>query len=272
MSHNWTRLIAIAALPRSGTTVTAALLGAHSRVHAVFEPWNGHQQVIDPAASMPWTDFLTSFVPDPPEGRDVLLVKETSTLDPFLDRMDELLATTPPEVARELVVLVRNPFHIFLSLVQARRDWWGAPETQADAETFMRWARRSRRNLKRLGTLARTHDALVVPYEKLTSKPQAPRFLSRTLGLRFEDEQLAFDQTVDKKTIRGDIGLSKAPRPLSDASTDRREAEFEAIRPALESLPEYRWAVRQRRAVRQLPGIFRFSEHEDKAVAAFEAD
>ncbi|WP_375287127.1 hypothetical protein [Sphingomonas sp.] len=267
---SWTRLIAIAALPRSGTTVTAALLGAHSRVHPVFEPWNGHRERIDPAAPMPWPDFLTTFAADAPADRDVLLVKETSTLDPFLDRIDELLRTAPAGVARELVVLVRNPFHIFLSLVQARRDWWGAPETQADSDTFVRWVRRSRRNLRRLGDLARDHDALIVPYEKLTAKPQAPRFLSRTLGLRFEDEQFAFDRTVDPKTIRGDIGLSKAPRPLSDASVDRREAEFEAIRPALESLAEFRWAVRQRRAVRQLPGIFRYSDHVDKAVAAFE--
>ncbi len=248
------------------------MLGAHSRVHALFEPWNSHRETIDAAAPMPWPAFTQAFVAEPPVGRDVLLVKETSTLDPFLDRLDELLRTAPPEVDRQLLVLVRNPFHIFLSLVQARRDWWGAPETQADAETFQRWARRSRRNLRRLGDLARAHDGLIVPYERFTTKPNAPRYLTRMLGLRFEEGQTSFDRTLDRKAVHGDVGLSEAPRPISDSSTERRQAEFETIRPAIEHLPEYRWAIRQRRAIRQFPGILRFSEQPEAAMALFESD
>ena len=268
----WKKLITIAALPRSGTTVTTALLGAHSRVHPIFEPWNAHRQMLDAKASMPWSDFVARFAAEPPAGKDVLLVKETSTDDAFIERIDELLRTTPSAVDRRLLVLARNPFHVFLSSVQARRDWWGAPDTVADADTFTRWVRRNRRHLKRLGELSRAHDALVVSYDRLTTQPNMPHRLTQALGIAFEQGQLTCDRKVDPEAIRGDVGLSQAPRPLSDASVEKRQAEFQAIKPSLEHLPEFRWAIRQRRAINRMPALATFGENADTLTEVFDAD
>ena len=221
------RFIGLAGLARSGTTLLCSVLGVHSHIAAVYEPFNASKdRPLPPQLGI--DGFFTEF-PTDMHGKEILLVKETATQLAFIERTADLLRSVEPPIRPELIVLLRNPMHAFLSTLEAQKKWWGgAHEVSADA--FQRWAHHNLIALARLLQMAREFDALIVSYEGFVAhKEHLVPGLMHQLGLEFEDRQLSFEKHVDKQQVRGDITIATAPFAISDARVQEREAELAAV-------------------------------------------
>lgn len=239
----WKRLIALVALPRSGTTVTTAVLGAHSDVYEVYEPWNASKETLDAGEPMSYAEFVDRFAP-PLADRSTLLVKETITSARYVDRLVQVLSEAPPTVDKTMILLLRNPFHVFLSECEARRRWWGATDLVVDLATFQRWANRTLQNYRRLAAAAEAFDALCVSYEALVAEPEVTTRLMQMLGLTPEDRRDDYFAHIDLGRVRGDRNVSDDAQALHGRSVESRQGEFEAIRPVVRQAPQF-VAIRQ---------------------------
>ncbi len=227
------QVIGLLGQPRSGTTLLASMLGAHPRINAIFEPWNmarnlNRTQLATQAAGL--DDFLQSFEVKMSPEQDVLLVKETTAYPTYADNLGSLLASLPAAVAPGLIIIVRNPIHVYLSEIEARRKWWGADELAVSAQTFDSWARRTLDSIVALKRLAERFDGVVIAYEKLTKSPESVGKLLRFFGLRLRQEQIDYQHHIGHLRVAGDLGVEKDPQPVSDVSVARRAVEFEQVR------------------------------------------
>ena len=259
LDQRFRALVAIIAPPRSGTTIVTAALSVHSDVLAIFEPWNANARRVDSAASMTFDEFVATFVP-PRKPGSVLVVKETATYLHYVDRVDELLDTAPARLTRRLVMILRNPFHVFLSEVQARREWWGAEDLAIDAETFSRWAQRMLHSCRRLADLAVKHDGLLLSYDAFSRFPEGVNALTRMIGLEHEPAQDAFEQHLDRSAVRGDLRVSTAPQPISSRSIDHRDEELAGTIDLFAHADEYAAIERLAQAFASLPSLSRARE------------
>jgi SAM-dependent methyltransferase len=218
------RVVGLLSLPRSGSTLLNSILSVHSDVKAVYEPWNANKG-ISFTHGMSLGEFMEVFKVDL-GGKTNLVVKETATQLEYVDNLSDLLASVVAPLRTELVVLLRNPIHVFLSEVQARKDWWGEKDIQISIQVFDRWADRTVLALKKLLDAAVRHDAVMISYEFLVaSKDLAVARLMGELGLRFEEIQLNFEQHFDKSQVRGDVNLATNPIGISRSSVERRQRE-----------------------------------------------
>jgi hypothetical protein len=264
------KLVAIIAPPRSGTTVITAALSVHSDVVAVFEPWNANKERIDSAQSMAFDAFVATFVPAGRPG-SVLVVKETATYLRYVDRVRDLIDSAPPETTRHLVVILRNPFHAFLSEVQARREWWGAVDLEIDAQTFSLWAKRMLTSCRRLADLAETYNGLLLGYDAFGRDINGMQALTRMVGLEPERAQFEFEKHLDRSSVRGDLHVSNEPRPISPRSIDRRDNELAEVVDRFSAAPEYPAIQRLAEAFTALPSLS-FARQQPAILGAMKGD
>lgn len=260
------KVVAIIAPPRSGTTIVTAALSVHSDVQAVFEPWNANKGRIDSAESMTFDDFVRTFVPAEPGG-SVLVIKETATHLRYIDRVRELIDSAPVTTSRHLVLILRNPFHAFLSEVQARREWWGAVDLEIDVATFSLWAKRMLPSCRRMADVAESHHGLILSYDSFSRDINGMQALTRMIGLEPERAQLEFEKHVDRQSVRGDLHVSNEPRPISPRSIDRREDELAVVVDRLARAPEYPAIERLAAAFAALPSLS-FARQQPGLLAA----
>jgi hypothetical protein len=217
-------VLGLLGLARSGTTLLCSILGVHPGIEAVYEPFNAEKKRELPP-NLRLDRFFAEF-PIAMNDKEILLVKETGTQIAFLDRTAELLRSATPPIRRDLIVLLRNPLHAFLSILEARKNWWGG-EHEISAEAFQSWSRHNLAALGRLLRLGREFNAVLVSYERLVAdKERLVPELMRHLGLPFVERQLNFEQHVDRRQVRGDITIEKNPTAISDARVRERDAEL----------------------------------------------
>jgi sulfotransferase family protein len=169
----------------------------------------------------------------------ILLVKETATQPAFLDRTADLLRSLAPPFRGDLIVLMRNPLHAYLSMLEAQKKWWGGAH-ELTAETFGAWARHNRAALLRLLRLAGEFNAVLVSYEALVAdKERLVRSLMRQLGVEFEERQLSFEKYVDKRQVRGDITIATEPFAISEERMQQRAAELAAAEERLVAAADF---------------------------------
>ena len=255
-------LVGVIALPRSGTTVVTAVLDVHSRVFGVYEPWNANKDSLDSEAMPSYREFLDRFATKAAPEADVLLVKETATSQRYIDRMGDLMRISDAS-RKQLVLILRNPLHVFLSEVQARQEWWGAPDLRINAETFSLWAQRTLDALRRLTKMAEEFDTLLLSYERFAGSLRGVNALTEALKLAPEPAQREFEKHLDRSRVRGDNNVGSAPRPVSSASVQQRASEFEMIRPQIEQAAEYPRIKAIAELFAKLPIISRAEDQQD---------
>lgn len=231
------KMVALLGLARSGTTLLCSMLGVHSAIEAVYEPFNASKDRELPA-QIGIDRFFAEF-PTPMGNKNILLVKETATRIAFLDRTADLLRSVAPPLQAHLIVLLRNPLHAFLSNLEAQKKWWGGAH-ELSAEALQGWAHHNLPALARLLHLAREFNAIIVSYECLVAdKERVLGVLMHQLGLGVQQPQLTFEQHLDKGRVRGDVTIATEPFPVSDERVKRRAAELEAADEQLRQAPQY---------------------------------
>jgi hypothetical protein len=225
-------LIGIAGLPRSGTTLLTAVLDAHSRCEALYEPWNGAPdrlgyQRFDRESLLRQVGLTLP-------ASATLVVKETSTRIEYLDCIEHLLSAVSNPQDRLFCWIVRNPWHVYFSSVQARRAWWGEEGLEVNLTSLDRWLQGAAAGLRRLTVLARRMPAVVVCYERLVERPASViAALMAETGLPFEAGQLHYEERIDRLKVRGDVDLWRAPAPIAATARDLRTKELAAWRTEL---------------------------------------
>ena len=235
------KIIGLVGLPRSGTTLLSSILAVHPRIEAVYEPWNrGVNDVLQQARpDIRLDEFITQFAGSI-GGKDVLLVKETATHLTYLDNVARLLRAAAPAIDTDLIVVWRDPFHVFLSEIEARQKWWGNPDVVISAREFDRWADPRAGGLGRMIGFGREFNGLVVFYEALVGdKDRVVPALMNELGLGFDPRQEQYEKYLDTKKVRGDISIVTQPSPISDLSTRQRGRQLLEVRETIKDAAWY---------------------------------
>jgi ubiquinone/menaquinone biosynthesis C-methylase UbiE len=218
------RVVGLLALPRSGTTLLSSILGVHSNIRSVYEPWNANKKV-EVRELITINTFFHVF-PTAMEDKTTLLVKETASKIEYLDKVAELLRSVDVPIERSMITLLRNPLHVFLSEVEGRKTWWGESNLEHTIDVFDAWAARTIASIKRLLRLGGEFSTILVSYEALvTRKRETIQSLMNFLELPFEEEQLRFESYVKRSEVRGDINIATDPKEISTFSLERRTQE-----------------------------------------------
>lgn len=223
----FTDIVAIIGLPRSGTTLAASLFDAHPATVTCYEPWNrsegkGLQGGMSPQ------DLISRFKLERNSDASIFVLKETSVDFQGLQWLAGFLAHNAKTHKVRVVWSLRCYRHTYLSFVEGARKWWGHTDRQVGADDYNRWVRRAAKSTDALIELYQKFPGAVYAYEALTSDPDGgiPRLMS-ALELPFSERQLDYRQHIAKTQIRGDISMSKDLRPVSSQSVDKREQEWQ---------------------------------------------
>jgi hypothetical protein len=232
------QVIGLIGVPRSGTTVITSFLAVHSRIYAVYEPWNvvRHDGIRGRVRTI--NGFMRRFAPAL-DGKNVLLIKETFTQPCYVEALGAVLKTARPPLARRLVVTLRNPFHVFLSQFEARRKWWGHTDLVLSPLQFDDWANKTLRRMRFIVRMARRFDALFVSYERFVEDPNVRRALMAELRLSYEPAQDFYQRYLRTENVRGDERVREQPQPISDEPVKRRTLEVGKIQPIIASAKRY---------------------------------
>ena len=223
------KVIGIAGLPRSGTTLLTSILGVHSDIFAIYEPWNATKKAGSVRNAINLTEFLEQTKPRL-VNKTNLLIKETATQLQYLENLQHLLTTLDHEVERELLILVRNPLHTLLSEVQARREWWGEEGLQITEDLVARWAERTLKAVVFLDRMGAAHNALLVSYDALAKNVQLIETIMHEIEIPLEARQYEYEKHLDTKIVRGDVSVAAGPRPITGDSIAKRELEAGVLR------------------------------------------
>jgi len=232
-------LIFLISLPRSGSTMLQRILGSHSQIHTVSEPWimlhplyalkrQGIQSEFE------WTlsrnamdDLLKQF----PEGEEVYIRALQAMADVVYSRLRELsgkplfLDKTPryyfiiPELARvfpeaRFIFLQRNPLAVFSSIL---KSWFGNNPVQLkNSYNYTDLTKGPRLILEGMQELG--HRAFRVKYEDLVSQPgREIRQLCDRLNIPFEDEMLNYNERCQLTGRYGDqLKVNQYARPVDE--------------------------------------------------------
>ena len=232
------RLVGVLGLPRSGTTMFAAVLDAHDDVTSIYEPWNAHKKELAAGTKQITVNSLIAEAETQSNVARTMVVKETTTQPSFVKGLSGILDQALTPISRHLLILLRNPLHSFLSQIDGRRKWWGEASLEITQEVFAAWASRTLDSYSELLQLADKYKGVFVFYEACVSNP-AETFdkVMNEIGLEFKPSQLQITKNSDLSRIRGDQSLVEDARDVGDASVSKREAELEASRAVFSMTP-----------------------------------
>jgi SAM-dependent methyltransferase len=255
------KLVGVISLPRSGSTMLASIFSVHPKINTVYEPWNGHEAfLMDNMCLHSFYDVLPGAYE---ESKSVLLVKETTTKPWYIQRMKRLLDSTDSVCSRKFIVLLRNPFHIYLSEIEARVKWWGNPEAAISTETFDLWAWRSIRSIFQMLELAERYNGLLVSYEYLMANPSDSIVqLMDYLEVSLDERQFNFQHHMDMSKVRGDPKMSDSSSGVDASRQVARDDQFEQIEPIISKSEYYSDICKLRDYVEELARVGSVSHQE----------
>jgi len=230
---SFSKLVAIVGLPRSGTTLAGAIFDAHPKVVTCFEPWNSNaRERVTDDISIP--DLMRKYGIKKRWSANAFVVKETSIADAALAWLDAFLERHRADMDVRLVWTVRNYSHTYLSLIDGARKYWGHQDLTVNPESYDQWVNRAAVATRMIAALYRKYHGVVYSYDAMVADPAAvlPQLMA-AIGLPFDARQLDYFRHVEKEGVRGDVGLSTEPAPISTDSGLARQREWEQVSKAL---------------------------------------
>lgn len=220
--------------PRSGTTLIANAVMAHSTVTGVMEPYQRGRN-----SGMENTDAATFLADFRSPGRNIV-VKETCTRTRNAELSFELLqGARRIGLYTALVVILRCPFTAYLSQTEASRRYWSEKKlVDVSEETFIAWARMVRSGLRKICENAGAQHVRVVSYERFTSHLESE--LARIMAVipePLEARQLTL-APADGVEGRAD---PKVIEKAGQIVVSDRQADVDAVKERFARLPEMRF-------------------------------
>lgn len=248
------KLVGVISLPRSGSTLLAAIFSVHPKINTRYEPWHARKAFLIDNICL--HSFYNVFPRAYEENKSVLLVKETSTKPWNIERMRRLLDSTDSVCGRKFIVLLRNPFHIYISEIEARVKWRGDSEATISTESFDVWAWRSVRSIFRLLALAERYNGVLVSYERLLANPNGSIVqLMAYLEVPLDERQFNFQHHMDMAKVRGDRNMIDSPSGVDASRQVARDDQFEQIEPIISKSKYYSDICKLRDYVEELARV-----------------
>jgi SAM-dependent methyltransferase len=200
------RIIGMIGLPRSGTTLLASLFAVHSDINAVYEPWNiTKNQITDNVCS---ENFYSVFPENYESGKDILFIKETTTEPVFFTRLRRVVNSNSINLYPNCIFLFRNPAHVYLSEIEARKTWWGIDKKISDLEAFDMWFIKTMRSIIKMLNYAEETNGILVSYEYIVSNPvEAIDGLMTAINIPVDTKQYEFHNHLKLNKVNGDPKL-----------------------------------------------------------------
>ncbi len=172
-------------------------------------------------------DLIDKFSLEVAPEASIFVIKETTVDFKGIKWLTRFLRHNAGTHRVQVVWTLRAYRHTYLSFVQGAREWWGYKDMEPGVEGYNRWVERGRRATGLLLDLYQEFPGALYSYEALTEKPAVtlPRLMS-SLDLEFSDQQLEYSRHFIPEQVRGDISMSRNPRPISSDSVTKREAEW----------------------------------------------
>lgn len=213
------KLLALIALPRSGTTLLTSVFAVHSKCEAIYEPWNGKIVSEDTISLL---ETIAKVEKLPSLGGKFLFVKETTAFPGSIPGLRRLFDSTPFPVEKHMLMLLRRPEHTFLSEVERRNQWW-KDDVAVSGVTFDDWAEKSKSAVQQMLAFGQTSDGCIVLLEDFAARPaDLLEQLSQRIGLTAEPQQLEYEKHLDRRRVRGDLNVSESPSKIDSAATNSR--------------------------------------------------
>lgn len=238
-SSNFQGVLGVVGLPRSGTTICSSVIGAHSTIYVEFEPWNNesHRLKIQNLprdtinTNLGLTEFLHHFSVSPPEESSWIAIKETTTKEYYIEGVVNLLKNTEKNIHAELFWVMRNPFHVYLSDVEARKKYWGVESSAISLDNFDQWARRTITGFNKLIWGCKLSSSFkIFSYHRFIESPdEILTKLFSACELNYEPAQLEYVGRVNSKRVRGDFRVAHTPEGISDKFDAKREGQVESL-------------------------------------------
>jgi hypothetical protein len=232
------KLLALIALPRSGTTMFTSVFAVHSKCEAVYEPWNGKRVSAESGSGI---DGIAAAEGLPSLSGKMLFVKETSAFEGSIPGLRKLFEATPFPVDKYMLMLLRQPEHTFLSEIERRKEWW-KDDVSVNAATFDGWAQKSSLALRLMLDFGFACNGTVIVLEDFAAQPaKLLGQLAQRIGFAVEREQLEYEKYVDKRRVRGDINVSENPSKIAVASAVSRIDKLPGIDELINASPHAKW-------------------------------
>jgi hypothetical protein len=225
-------VVLLLGLPRSGTTLLTRMIGLHSAVDTIVEPYHVGRREGFNLTSLPEFAKAKGVALT---GHRTLLVKETFQRPENISLSHALLTDAAKRgVNCVVIVILRSPIEAFLSQVEAAQTLWkdksGLAATTQQAATY--WSRmRSALHVGARTALGVTHR--VVTYDALLADPRAEmQRLMSSIGYDAEEAQITLEG--EKKITGGDPKAYTPGRGVSPDSRTDRSSEVAAFRSEME--------------------------------------
>jgi SAM-dependent methyltransferase len=222
----FSELIAIIGMPRSGTTLAASIFDAHPHTVTCYEPWNLNSGA-ELSPEMTPEELITRFkLKRNPEANIFVLKETTIDLNGF-QWLTRFLRYNAGQHRIRVVWSLRCYRHTYLSFVEGARRWWGHDDMEIGVDGYNRWVYRARMSTAALLRLYQEFPGVVYSYEAVTANPAEylPSLMSG-IGLEFSAQQLDYGRHISADQVMGDMDLKKSLRPISSSSVDKREQEW----------------------------------------------
>ncbi len=235
------KFVAIVGLPRSGTTLLAALIDAHPRVCLYYEPWNASPKGRPPVPATPdafaeWMERRFHIRIGPHQR--ITGFKETTILPESTAWAIATIDAIAPVCPTQVVWIFRDPMLCLLSKIEGARKWWGYPDSAVTHDSLLRYLSQTEASLRALESVATRHRGLLVRYESLVADPAATLTqLMSGIGEAFDPAQLEYHLAGPQPhKVMGDPEVASQPAPISVEREHRRVAEAEQYRALFESV------------------------------------
>jgi SAM-dependent methyltransferase len=224
--QQFNEIVAIIGLPRSGTTLATSVFDAHPFCVACYEPWN-RVKGTDLSPEQTPEDLVAKFELNAAPDANIFVLKETSVDSKSIQWLTKFLQHNAKSHRVQIVWSLRNYRHSYLSFVEGAREWWGHTDMKTGAESYTQWVERARHGTIGLLGLYQKYPGAIYAYESLAENASTtlPRLMG-ALGLEFYPQQVDYLEHYSPKQVRGDVSMSKNPRPISDDSMKKREMEW----------------------------------------------
>lgn len=225
--NNIQRIVIILGLPRSGTTLAAAIFDAHDETVVCYEPWNrSKKEKLGPRLS---PQQVADFYKQPvPTTATTFVIKETSVEVDALIWISSFIEYNCDQYPIKVIWTVRNFSHSYLSLMERGREWWGNHKMTISIASYNSWLTNALRATDLISNLFKASPGLIYSYEALVNNPQnIIKKLMETCDLAYSEKLINYFEHVARVNIHGDINIQNSPGAIQNHSIAARDAEWE---------------------------------------------
>jgi hypothetical protein len=211
-------------LPRSGTTIAARVIGGHSLVKPIIEPYQSRRREAYEVADFP------TFLNDAggTEQGVSLFIKETTTHEKNVELSLALLSSAEAAGVRPLLFLIlRSPVEAYLSQVKMAQTVW---DDQSGFDYSEKWvdvfAKGSLRQLRRVQIEAERYHRRVILYRRFVREArEETRRLMAAFPYPFEASQL--DNMMEINGPRAGDPSAWTSKEVSEKATPDRSTQVQ---------------------------------------------